>query len=319
MGDMVAINVESIDLMIKMFKKDNLDKDLFRSLMRTKGIKEFINHEKSMGRFRLISPLKDEIKRVIEDKEYEDVYDFYILKNNLEQLEIDIKNILKNSNSIIEEAKEKVYEIVPKDIQIRTSIYLYWGGIDGAFTLNRKEIFINYRKYFGDREEFIKVLSHEMYHARKLTLMNRIKYCFRMISRDNRLLYDIIGRTIEEGMALVVQHGPNLTKDDLTGMLTKWNILFVKEEFQHLNSILNSIRRRNGNSITKRHLNIYVIGYCIVSLIYKERGIEILNYWTVDLNLRRIIREYVELNNRNKTSSNLDKNIIRWILKERSI
>ena len=61
-------------------------------------------------------------------------------------------------------------------------------------------------------------------------------------------------------------------------------------------------------------LNIYVIGYLIVSIIYKEKGVLILDDWTINLNFRRIIKEYIELCNKNQIPSGFKMDIIQWII-----
>lgn len=318
MGDMVGINTDSIELLIKIFKKDKLDENLYKAFMGTKGVREFLSHEKIMGRPVSIRDFKGEIKRAVENSDYEDGYGFYVFKNNLGRIEEDIKDIKRSVNPIIKEAKRKVYKVVPKSMPISTDIKLYWGGMDGGFTLKRREIYINYRRYFGNREEFIKILSHEMYHARKISIKNRGKFLLGTILKENRLLYKTVGRIVEEGLALIVQHGPDLKKDDITETLTKSNLVLVREEFNILNDVLWDIKAGEG-SVKVKYLNIYVIGYFIISLIYKERGIGSLNYWTVDLNYRRIIKEYVEICNKKGISPNIEGAIIRWILKERGI
>lgn len=311
----MIINTESVELLIKILEKDFLDEYLYDTFIRTKGVKGFLNHQNTLGQRGVEAYIKEELKRVVEDESYEDLYEFYKLKNSLKQLKLDIQYINENSHQIIQRALKKVYKIVPKDMPIRSNIYLYCGGIDGGFTINRNNIFINYGKYLGEKEEFIKILSHEMYHSRKLPIENRILLLFRLISRENRLLFEIIGKIIEKGIACLVQHGPKLEKDDLTGNLTKRSLLLARDEFELMNNIITDIKSGKTNNLNRKHLNIYVIGYMIVSYVYREKGVFILDDWTVNLNFKRIIKEYIELCSREEISSGFNNGVLEWIIK----
>ncbi|MCF6465338.1 DUF5700 domain-containing putative Zn-dependent protease [Clostridium sp. Cult2] len=311
----MVINIRFIELLIKILEKDFLDETLYNQFIKTKGIKGFLNHQNSFGKIIERDYIKEELIKVIDDKHYEDVYEFYKLKDNIVQLKSDIQFINENNDLIIKTVLKEVYKIVPKEIPFKSKIYLYCGGIDGGFTINRKDIFINYGKYIGEGEEFIKVLIHEMYHSRKLPIENRIIFLFKLITRKNRLLYETIGKTIEEGIACLAQHGPNLKKDDLTGNLTKRQLLLAKEQFELINDILINIKSGKTCKKGKKHLNIYVIGYLIVSAIYKEKGVFILDDWTLDLNFRRIIKEYVELCNGNGIPPGFTDEVVEWLIK----
>src|SRR5690606_8348554 len=104
---------------------------------------------------------QNEISKILEREDYKDKFEFYKIKRNIHQLMEDIEYLKKNKALIIEKALEKVYKIVPEEIKVNTEICLYMGGTDGGFTLNRNCVFINYGKYIGNREEFVKILSHE--------------------------------------------------------------------------------------------------------------------------------------------------------------
>ena len=310
----MVIDTESMEILIQIFEQEFLDETLWDAFIKTKGMRGFLNYQNSIGKSKDKTQIKEELKRVVENKTYEDKYEFIKLKKNLKLLKLDIKYIKKNSHIIIEKALKEVYKIVPKQMPIRSNIYLYSGGIDGGFTINRKDIFINYGRYIGEREEFIKILSHEMYHSRQLPIESKIIFMFKLISKKNRLLYESIGKIIEEGIACLIQHGANLEKDDLTGSLTRRNLLFAKDEFELMNNILINIKSGKTNSKNNKYLNIYVIGYLIVSYLYKEKGVIILDDWTINLNFRRIIREYIELCNKNQIPSGFKMDIIQWII-----
>lgn len=311
----MVINIESIELLIKILEKEFLDETLYNLFIKTKGIKGFLDHQNSFGKIIERDYIKKELIKVIEDKHYEDEFEFYKLKNNIEQLKLDTLFISENNDIIIQTALKKVYKIVPKEISIRSNIYLYCGGIDGGFTINRNDIFVDYGRFIGKREDFIKILIHEMYHSRKLSIENRIIFLFKLITKKNRLLYEIIGKTIEEGIACLAQHGPILQKDDLTGNLTKRQLLLAKEQFELINRILSNIKSGRTYNKVSSHLNIYVIGYLIVSLIYREKGVFILDDWTISLNFRRIIKEYVELCDEKGIPSGFDDEIAEWLTK----
>ena len=138
-----------------------------------------------------------------------------------------------------------------------------------------------------------------------------------MILKTNRLTYEIIGKSIEEGIACLVQHGAILTSDDPIGTLTKRNLILSKEEFDRLNHILLSIKHDTFNYKDVVKLNIYVIGYHIVSTIYKTEGVLILDDWTIGLEYKRIIKKYIEVCNMNNIPSGFTREVVEWIIDEK--
>ncbi|HSH34938.1 DUF5700 domain-containing putative Zn-dependent protease [Schnuerera sp.] len=309
------INTDCIQLIIEILEKDFLDEKLYNIFIKTKGARGFLEHQSCIDNSIAKAKIKEELKKIIKDEYYEDEYEFYKLRKSLNQLKLDIQYINENADLLIKIALKKVYKIVPREMPIRYNIYLYSGGDDGGFTINRKKIFINYGKYIGEREEFINILSHEMYHSRKLPIRNKIIFLSKIMVKENRLLYETIGKSIEEGIACLVQHGPNLKKDDLSGNLTKRHLLVARDDFETLNNILMKIKSSKTLGREYNRLNIYVIGYLIVSIIYKEKGVLILDDWTINLNFRRIIEEYVELCNRNGVSTCINNEIAKWLVK----
>ena len=309
----MALNLDTIVTLAKILDQKTFDERLYNTFIRTKGGKRFVEYEKSLEKARGKDDIKKELIKLVEDESYEDKYQFYKLKRNLNQLKIDIKYIKEKGDAILENALKEVYKIVPHNMSIKSNIYLYGGGANGGFTIDRKDIFINYGKYIGKKEEFIKILSHELYHSRKLSIESRIKFLFKMVFRVNRLIYGILGKALEEGIASLVQHGSILKVDDPVDTLTRRNLLLCKEQFDLLNDILRDIKygRINNKKIGK--LNLYIIGYHIVTTIYNIEGVMVLDHWTENLEFREIIKRYIEICNENQITSGIDKEIVEWI------
>lgn len=155
-------------------------------------------------------------------------------------------------------------------MSFNTKINLYVGGNDGGFTINRKEIYINYGMYAGNIKELIKIMNHELYHSRNISLKDRFIFFLESLLNSNMVVHKAISKIIEESIACLVQQGPVLEKDDPTGTLTKRNLLLLKKEFDLLNQII--IESRRGIQAHKKidMLNVYSIGYHIVSTIYNN-------------------------------------------------
>ena len=305
--------MDSIISLSNILKQNTFNEKEFNRFIKTKGTQGFILHQKNMGNEINIETIKKELNKVIVDESYQDRYDFYLIKRNIKKIHEDIKYIKENGELIVNKALKEIYKIVPKDMKISTNIYLYIGGTDGGFTINRRKVFINYGKYIGQSEELIKILSHELYHSRHLSLKNRLILMFKMISKTNRFIYESIGKSIEEGIACLVQHGSFLKKDDPIGTLTRRNIVFIKDELDLLNNILLNIKNDQLRYKDIRKLNIYVIGYHIVRTVYNNEGVFVLDDWTVNLEYRKIMRKYVEICKKKDLISGFTKEIEEWI------
>lgn len=311
----MALNIDYIIILGKIFDKNTFDEELFDEFINTAGVRGFIEHENIMGRKVDHIDIEDELRKAVKNNNYKDKYEFYRIKRNLKQLKKDIEFFKDINGLAVKLALERVYRIIPEEIKIKNNIYLYVGGVDGGFTVNRKDIFINYVNYIGQKKEFIKILSHELYHSRDITLINKIKLSIKNMSSEKRYLYGILGKAIEEGIACLIQHGAILEKDDLTGNLTRRNLFLTNEQFDILNDILMDIKFGKYSNKKINELNTYSIGYIIVSTVYNEKGPSILNDWTINLEFRRIIKAYIELCNRNKNLPSFKYEAIEWIIK----
>lgn len=145
-------------------------------------------------------------------------------------------------------------------------------------------------------------------------MKNRLIFLLKMILKVNPLIYKIIGKAMEEGIASLIQHGGKLRRDDPTGTLTKRNLMLVKEEFDLLNCILLDIKHNRYDYKKISKLNIYVIGYYIISTIYNIEGVLVLDDWTVNLKYKRIIKKYIEVCDANGISSGFTDEILEWIM-----
>lgn len=310
----MAFDIDFLVALAKIFEKETFDEELFNIFIETKGAKGFIDHENTMGRKVDKLDIREELKKLIENDGYEDKYNFIKIKSNLKELRNDIEYLRRNSNIIINLALKRVYEIVPEEVKILTNICLYIGGIDGGFTINRKDVYINYGNYIGEREEFIKILSHELYHSRQVSFKYRLRFILKFILKRNRQAYSLLGKIIEEGIACLIQHGTFLNKDDPTGNLTRKNLSLSKKQFELLNDILLDIKYERPFSRKLRELNIYAIGYIIASTVYNEEGVLILDNWTLNLDFRTIIKKYMELCNRSDTMLSLSSEAAGWVI-----
>jgi len=310
----VSLDIDFLVILAELLRKNTFDHKLFNAFIETKGAKGFIDHENTMGRKVNRLDIKEEIIKVIQEDEYEDRFQFHMVKKNLDNLIEDIDYLKKNRKLIINKALERVYEIVPEEIKIHTNICLYAGGIDGGFTINRNHVFINYGKYIGQKEEFVKILSHELYHSRQIPLIYKAKFFLRTISSKKRYAYGILGKIIEEGIACLIQHGAILNKDDIIGNLTKSNLSHNKKQFEILNEILLDIRYGNFYKHKFKELNVYSIGYLIVTTVYNEWGVLILDNWTICMDFRNIIKKYNELCIENGFPCYLKPESIGWFI-----
>ena len=310
----MALNIDSIIALVKLLDKDFFEEESFNKFISTKATKAFIEHENIMGRTASLKNIREEFIRLMEYDYYEDKFDFYILKNNLAILKRDLDYFQTYKEEIVEEALNRVYKIVREDMEIKTNIYIYAGGPDGGFTVSRKEVYINVLSFFGSRENLIKLLSHELYHSRKIPLIYRLIFNSQLVFKRKRYAYGILARIIEEGIACLIQHGPILFKDDVSGTLTRRNLSLSKSHFKNLNEILKNIKLGNLQKVKLNTLNIYALGYTIAVAIYNHKGSRLLDQWTVNLNLKNIIREYIKLCKTIRSLPHIDEEVINWLI-----
>lgn len=309
----MKINIEGIKLLEKIFEDNYLNYDTLIKFTKSKGTKGFIDHEKSFNRDISKSKIIAELIKLEEDNEYKDIYDFYILRENVSRLKEALLYIDKNGEMIINESLSKVYNFIPKNIKIQPNIYLYAGGIDGGFTVYRKDIFINYIKYFNNLEEFTKVISHELFHCRLVSLNNKFKNLF-IDNINNRHTYEILGKILEEGTACLIQHGSVLEKDDPIGTITKEKMKLIGKKFSQLNYILLGIREGNINYLEMEKLDIYSLGYYIASSLYNFYGKEILLPWIEKYDYKKPIKSYIQAMRQTGNNSGFTKEIEGWLL-----
>lgn len=128
-------------------------------------------------------------------------------------------------------------------------------------------------------------------------------------------MYGVIGRSIEEGIACLVQHGPTLKRDDWINGLTRRNLLLCKGEFDLLNDILLDIKKDSLDYERLSQLNMYIIGYHIISTIYKQDGVLVLDHWTEHLRYGQIMKRYISICRGGDMATGFTGEIEEWILK----
>lgn len=306
----MGINIESIRYLVEIFKEEHINDKKLNRLMKTKGMKGFIEHENARGKKTYI---RHEIEKLFLRPNYRDKYGFHKVKENLDIIEKDIKKIKIQKKNIVDKALVNIHKIIPRGMKVKYKIYLYYGGEDGGFTINRNRIYINYKLYIEDLEELIKILGHELYHCRNIPYKNRISFSIWVLLNEYGKVYEIMGKILEEGLASLVQHGRILEKDDPAGTLSKRSLLLIKDEFQLLNQIFSKLIHDRAYSKDLRRLNIYSLGYYIVSTIYNTDGILILDNWTVNLRIGKILERYMEICQEEGVEPGLDPQIIEII------
>jgi len=143
----VVIDIEFLIILAEMFSKEFFDEQLFDKFMGTKGARALLEHEKLVGRKVDKFYIKDEIKKIVEEEDYEDRFQLYKVKKSLSQLIDDIEYLRKNKDLIIDKALERVYRIVPEEMDIRIEICLYVGGTDGGYPKQELRIYKLWKLY----------------------------------------------------------------------------------------------------------------------------------------------------------------------------
>ncbi len=309
----MKINIEGIKLLVEIIENNCINYDKLVEFTKTKAMKAFMEHERSFSRDISRGMIIKELIKLKKDNEYKDKYGFYIMKENISILKENLFYIEKNGDKIISEALINVFKLVPKGIKIQPNIYLYAGGIDGGFTVCRKDVFINYIKYFNSLEEFIKVIGHELFHCRIISLSNKFRSLF-IDNVNSKYIYEILGKILEEGIACFIQHGNILEKDDPAGTLTKEKIKLIDKKFQELNSTLLKIKEGNIDYLGTETIDIYSIGYYIVSSLYSFYGKEALLPWIERYDYKKPIKSYINVSREARRESGFNEEIEGWLL-----
>lgn len=309
----MKIYSEGIKILIRIFEDDEINYEDSIEFTKTKAMKAFIKHEKSFGKNISRNIITEELIKLKIDNGYKDNYSFYILKENISLVKKEILYMEENEDKIIKGALDKVYDFIPKDIKIQSNIHLYAGGIDGGFTVSRKDIFINYIKYFNNLDEFVKVISHELFHCRLISLNNKLKNTF-IDNINNKYIYEILGMILEEGIACLIQHGIILGEDDPAETLTKAKMNKIDKKLEQLNNILFEIKDGNIDHSMLKTLDIYTIGYHIASSLYGFYGREVLLPWIENYNYKEMIKSYIEVTREKGQNSGFTKEVEKWLL-----
>ncbi|WMM25942.1 DUF5700 domain-containing putative Zn-dependent protease [Tissierella sp. MB52-C2] len=308
----MKIHMESIKILINILKEDKIDYKKLTKFVKTKEVRGFIQHEKTFNRKTSEDTITEEIIKLKTQIDYKDKYDFYIIKNNINIIVYRLNYIEEHQELIMEYALKRIKTFIPQSIKVNSNIYLYIGGIDGGFSVYGKDVFINYIKYFNEIDELIKIISHELFHCRIIPFKNKFKV---FLTRDTKkYIYEVLGKILEEGIALLIQHGIILRKNDPIGTITKEKMEKVEEEFEVLDCVLLKLKEGNIDYLELRKIDIYSIGYYIVNFIYKYYDEEILESWIFKYDYNRPIKSYIYGIRKEGLSSGFSKEIENWIL-----
>lgn len=307
-------NLCGVELLIELLDKEYFDNSLFKEYIKLPQVKAFLKHEKELNRRTNKKIIKEELERVILYSDYEDPYEFYMLKRNIYSLKKSVEYIKANEREIINNALFRVYRFVPNEVPIKPNIYIIAGGCDGGFTAFMKKIYINFGKYIENIEEFEKVLAHELYHSRYLKFYKKAFLILKMSLYTEKAMYETLGRILEEGIACLIQHGLILSKDDPIGTLTSRDLVLYKEHFELLNAALLSIKEKKPDYRLIVKIDVYVIGYIIARVLYEEEGMHILNEWTFNYDYKKPVKKYIETCYKKKVTTGFMKEIEKWLL-----
>ena len=313
-GIYVEIITEGVELLYDLICSNYFDEKKYKRYINTMETKIFIKHENEVGRNTNKQILERELRKVLEDETYEDLYGFYIIKKNIDEFKNDIEYIKENNDEILNNVLTRVYKFLPSWMKVNPKIILYAGGEDGGFATFTKNVYVNLGKYIGRKEEFEKVLAHEFYHTRHISFQKKITLFIKTSLYPEKAMFDTLGRVLEEGIACLVQQGINFDIDDPVGTLTKRDILLSKEHFDMLNSALLSIKEERPNYNIIYKISVYVLGYIIARTLYENDGIFILDEWTVNFDYKKPIKRYVKLCREKNKPSGFARGIENWLL-----
>lgn len=309
----MKVITDGIDIIIDFLKESNFNEKKFKHYISSPQMKIFLKHEKRLKRNTNKKMVKKELKRVFLNKKYEDDYGFFILKRNIFQLEKDINYIKENEKEIFKRVCMQVYKYLPRHIEVDPNIIIYLGGFDGGFATFTKNVYVNIGRYIGNLKEFEKLLAHEFYHARKIPFKKKVSLFFVMSFYPEKAMYDTLGRILEEGIACLIQHGVNFCNDDPIETLTNRDILLSKDYFNILNESLLSIKNEKPDYNLICKINPYVLGYIISKAIYENKGIDVLDKWTINLNYKDPIKTYLDICRDKNISSGFSTEVEEWL------
>ena len=83
----MEFNIDSLIVMMNFLQKDYFDEKSFKKLIKTKGMRGFLEYQRSIVQD---TNIKEELEKVIYDENYKYKYEFYIAKKKLKEVEEDI-------------------------------------------------------------------------------------------------------------------------------------------------------------------------------------------------------------------------------------
>lgn len=309
----MLINYDALDQFNLILNKNIVYESSMITFLNTQAMRSFIDHENSYHRY----VNKDKLLKIIKEMKVHnkiDEYGFYKLNSN-KKIYKDVLDYIKiNEKEILNQALGKVYTIVPQHILLNYNVNFYIGGNDGGFTINRKDIYINYLQYYENMEELVKVLSHEIFHCRPNVQQNKIKDIFNK-NIEEVYLFQVLGRILEEGLATFIQHGEELLIDDPVKTLTQEKLNNIDLTFNELNTILLGVKNRNSRLIKDRFIDIYPLGYYIVCRLNESNKIDTCFSWIERYEFKEPIKTYISICKSTHTKSGFTEEIEDWLLK----
>lgn len=307
---------EGLSILMKIFDEGTIDDDLFTKFVSCNDFKEFIYHEKVLGRKTSENSIKENIISTLKGaKDIREAYDFNFVLEYKNEIKFKIKEIKNNSIELENLIRKRVSRYAPLDIYGDDfTIKLYAGGPDYGFSEREGECYINLA-LLADKIEFLEdIMAHEYYHSRKRK--EEIQpYDFSKEKYLKTLMYHIM----EEGIATLVQFEYE-KKHEGFAFISKERF---DEKMNYMDKLDKCIRECELNNNYSQEVVMeyfqdsipnYIVGYWIGQILFKEYGKAGLELWNRNCDYISSFKNFISILRRDNLNSGLSKEVEDYIL-----
>jgi len=277
----MQIDVTFLSNIIKAVTLQNSD-SLKHALTTVSGC-AYMLHEHVLNR-------KTTVKKIVDSFEQGNHgYNFQDIKKNIGKIEAIEKYICDNQLEIADALVKQIRKYSGAKINSSAVICLYALGYDGGFFLYGNKIFINVSQCL---DNWFAIITHEMYHARKMKFRIKIDrfFCNTTVLSNALITHKMGVLFAEEGIATLIEHGGEKPENDAE-IRDKYSCLKKKIILADHNEIEKKQVWEYVNDFNLR----YQVGWLIAYEIYEEFGVEGLDSWSIDGDINRYFENEIRL------------------------
>jgi len=151
----VKIKTKLIGLLMELLRCDQFNQGQCKRYVRFVETRGIFLHDRMLNRRSNPREFTKELKTLYAQGDYEDKYNLYILRKNLDKLEEQINRLNGNISKINTELWERLAQFMPSKLMGNVNVILYGGGRDFGFVLIPRYVYLNIGNFLDNFESIL--------------------------------------------------------------------------------------------------------------------------------------------------------------------